>query len=419
VSVIERSTRLDIVVRRRDRVFEALAVALFLVIVTPLMWMILLACFWGILEQPWWSIGPGAVGTGLLIWWGVRLSRGSLARARGDGPHLVLTGRTLEIRESSTATVVPLDRVRVVAVDQPARPQRRADRVRFPVGSHGWLSCPDGSALPGVDIGFPRAPNLAVILAGPGVGGARGFVAALRDADAARAAFAARGVPVRPLEPADLDGVTTTDALPVRRIPGGLREVRDEDRLRARLFDGLAILVLFLAFAAVLAPPGRNQIPGVVAAFLLSWFIYEVPATALTGRTLGKALLGLRVVRAEDGRARVGLGRATARWWLRMVNGFVGGPAGQLAQGDALGRVAPSLSLANGTGVGTLVVADGEYHRLRALSSPEQRAVELARTVRALDDREPTASPRAAWISMLFVLVVIGATLISILNRVG
>jgi hypothetical protein len=413
------------VVRRRDRVFESLAVALFIVIIAPLMWMILLACFWGVLERPWWSLVPGTVGTGLLIWWGVRLGRGSMARGRGVGPHLVLTGRTLEIREPSTVTVVPLDRVRVVAVDQPPRPQRRADRVRFPVGSAGWLSCPDESALPGVDFGLPRAPNLAVILTRPirlesAARDALGFAAAMRDADAVRAAFAARRVPVRPLEPADLDGVTDLARLPVRPVvPGGLREVRDEDRIRARLVDGLAILVLFFVFAAVLAPAGRNQLPGVVAAFLLSWFLYEVPATALTGQTAGKALLGLRVVRVEDGRARVGPVRATARWLLRMVNGLIAAPAGRLAHGDALGRLAPRLSLIDGVGAGTLVVADGEYRRLRALPSPERREAELARTVLELTNREPTASPRAAWISMLLVLSMAAAGLVGVLSGIG
>ena len=43
------------------------------------------------------------------------------------------------------------------------------------------------------------------------------------------------------------------------------------------------------------------------------WFAYEVPASANSGQTLGKRLLGIKVVRVEsDG--RLGFGRALRRW---------------------------------------------------------------------------------------------------------
>jgi hypothetical protein len=75
----QASARLDLVVRRRDRLVEASAVWLFLVVLTYIYWMIVLVLFWGILEIPWWSLLPGLMGTGLLVWWGAVLSRGSLA----------------------------------------------------------------------------------------------------------------------------------------------------------------------------------------------------------------------------------------------------------------------------------------------------------------------------------------------------
>jgi len=44
------------------------------------------------------------------------------------------------------------------------------------------------------------------------------------------------------------------------------------------------------------------------------WFAYEVPASANSGQTLGKKLLGIKVVRVEtDG--RLGFGRSFRRWF--------------------------------------------------------------------------------------------------------
>jgi len=43
------------------------------------------------------------------------------------------------------------------------------------------------------------------------------------------------------------------------------------------------------------------------------WFAYEVPASANSGQTLGKRLLGIKVVRLES-EERLGFGRAFRRW---------------------------------------------------------------------------------------------------------
>lgn len=414
---MDSPVRLETVVYRRDRVYVATAPTLFVGILIALLWPLVLAVCWGWFDAPWLSLVPGLAGTAALIRWGARIGRGSLAAARGPVPHLIVTADELRVWQSSPAGVarIPMAAIRVVAIDQPSARQRRADRVRFPVGSGpvGWLYCPDESALPTITYGFGRTPNLAVLFTRPmpigsGEPPVHGFLAAVADPHAASAAFTGR-VPVRTIEPADLDGAS----LPVLRLGrDGLREVRSEDRIRARLVDGFAILVIFLLLAARLAPPGRNQVPGVTAALVLGWFLYEVPSTALTGRTFGKLLLGLRVVRAEDGGARLGLGRATARWLLRILNGLIGSPAGHLVGGDPLGRIAPRLSLIDGVGAGTIVVAEGDFRRLRSEPSARQRERALNQTLIEIEALEPTVSGRAAWTSLLFVVVLVAGVAI-------
>jgi uncharacterized RDD family membrane protein YckC len=55
--------------------------------------------------------------------------------------------------------------------------------------------------------------------------------------------------------------------------------------------------------------------------FLAAFFLYHFTTEALTGRTLGKALTGLRVARAEDG-GRPGPGAIAVRTLLRPVDGL-------------------------------------------------------------------------------------------------
>jgi hypothetical protein len=422
VPTLDGQVRLDTVAHRRDRFFVAAAPALFTLLVVVMLWPLVLAVCWGLFDAPWLSLAPGVAGTVAVVRWGSRLTRVSRSEARAV-PHLVVTADGLEVwhaRDAGPARI-PLSAIRVVTIDQPAGRQRRADRVRFPVGGTdgrpvGWLYCRDKAALPTISFGFEKTPNLAVVFSRPTRIGA-GLLAAVTDPAAARATFAGR-VPVRPIEEADLGGVCSPTALPVRRHGRyGLREVRSEDRVRARIFDAFAIEVLFFLLAAWLAPPpGHNQLPAVVSAFVLAWFLYEVPLTALIGQTPGKLLLGLRVVPVEDGSARIGLGRATARSLLRFLNGLAG-PFNNLAEGDALGRVAPRLSLINGVGAGTLVVTDGEYRRLRSEMSAAEREQALTTTLLEIEALEPTASPRAG-ISLLFALL-LGVGLVVGLIRQG
>ncbi|MDG4822466.1 RDD family protein [Asanoa sp. WMMD1127] len=60
------------------------------------------------------------------------------------------------------------------------------------------------------------------------------------------------------------------------------------------------------------AEASRLQLVILIIACAL-WFAYEVPAVANTGQTLGKRLVGLRVVRV-DGQPKMGFGRSLRRW---------------------------------------------------------------------------------------------------------
>jgi RDD family len=422
--------RLDTVVSRPDWLIEAIGPALFTALVAALVWPFVLGYFWGLFGMPWVSLVVGLACTAAVIRWGVRLGRGSFERAR-RAPYLVITADEMLVWNAAGAGVarIALDAIRVVAIDAPSVRQRRADRVRFPVGvgeggPAGWLYCRDESRLFVVGLGFRRTPNVAIVFSRPVRLGPEtaarlvpGFLVAVTDPPAARAAFTGR-VPVRPLVAADLDGICSPDALPVRRLgQHGLREVRDEDRRRARLVDAFTIFAAFWLLVPWLAPPGRNQLPGVTAAFALAWFLCDVPFSALTGQTPGKFVLGLRAVRIEDGSARLGLARATARSLLRLLNGLVGSWASQLAEGDALGRLAPGLSLADGIGAGTLVVTDGVYRRLWSDRSARQRERAVAETMIEIKYQEPSASGHAAWISLLFVLFLFGSTAVYIAGQ--
>lgn len=57
---------------------------------------------------------------------------------------------------------------------------------------------------------------------------------------------------------------------------------------------------------------GRLQIVILLIATAL-WFAYEVPATANTGQTIGKRIMGIKVVRLESAE-RLGFGRSFRRW---------------------------------------------------------------------------------------------------------
>lgn len=89
-------------------------------------------------------------------------------------------------------------------------------------------------------------------------------------------------------------------------------------RAIARLVDfglGLAVfigLVITVSAASGPSPDGTGiMLVALVATFLI-YLLYEVVTVALWGRTLGKQLMGLEVVRADDG-GRPGLRRSFLR----------------------------------------------------------------------------------------------------------
>jgi uncharacterized RDD family membrane protein YckC len=127
----------------------------------------------------------------------------------------------------------------------------------------------------------------------------------------------------------------------VRPRPHGLVVAHPGVRLVARLVDIVAVALLcavanaWLAYEwwqgfapyvrdvmrAQLAGESAPQAPGSVS-YLLAimclvatavWFAYEVPGNANSGQTLGKRLLGIKVVRIES-QERLGFGRAFRRW---------------------------------------------------------------------------------------------------------
>ena len=128
--------------------------------------------------------------------------------------------------------------------------------------------------------------------------------------------------------------------------PHGLMLASSGSRLVARLVDIVAVLILsvianawfavqfwrdfqpyftdYLRWAEGTTNPfaldGAPAPPSPCTLLLLMcvvitavWFAYEVPASANTGQTLGKRLLGIKVVRVETDE-RLGFGRALRRW---------------------------------------------------------------------------------------------------------
>ncbi|MEH1129235.1 RDD family protein [Micromonospora sp. CPCC 206061] len=127
--------------------------------------------------------------------------------------------------------------------------------------------------------------------------------------------------------------------------PHGMRLASVGARFVARLIDFLLVLLLNAAvngwfiyrYAQEIAPlyramnermlegrnwfedlpqaspqAGRLQIVILLIATAL-WFAYEVPATANTGQTIGKRIMGIKVVRTES-TERLGFGRSFRRW---------------------------------------------------------------------------------------------------------
>jgi uncharacterized RDD family membrane protein YckC len=127
--------------------------------------------------------------------------------------------------------------------------------------------------------------------------------------------------------------------------PHGLRLAGAGSRFVARIVDFLAVLLLCVvanAWFAIqfwegirpyatevfrraaagnsstegLPPPAESTGPLLIMMLVATtavWFAYEVPGSANSGQTLGKRLLGIKVVRLESDE-RLGFGRSFRRW---------------------------------------------------------------------------------------------------------
>ncbi|MGH9277904.1 MAG: RDD family protein [Acidimicrobiales bacterium] len=101
-----------------------------------------------------------------------------------------------------------------------------------------------------------------------------------------------------------------------------------KERAQAAFYDSIVLTVLgtlVLTTISWLSGWALFDRPGVpivaVAAMVAVAALYEIPATALTGQTLGKSLVGIRVV-GLDGSVP-GWRRAVRRWVLFVPVGFM------------------------------------------------------------------------------------------------
>ncbi len=169
-------------------------------------------------------------------------------------------------------------------------------------------------------------------------------------AERARVASAARpdpgpGTPARAAPAGRRPGLSLPELLSLpRQPPPGFVLASPGARLAARLVDLVAVLILgaianawfaihwwqsfypYLMQVYRLDPAATNnqdlpQPPEDATTLLLMilvvttavWFAYEVPDNANSGQTLGKRLLGIKVMRLESTQ-RLGFGRAWRRW---------------------------------------------------------------------------------------------------------
>lgn len=121
-------------------------------------------------------------------------------------------------------------------------------------------------------------------------------------------------------------GMSSAPAVPVRYAGFWLRWV-------ACTIDGIIVSVpiftiVMLAMLAGILRSGEEASPATIfiilmlipLAFLLAWLYSAVQESSTAQATFGKRLLGLRVVDYAGG--RIGFGRATGRYWSRILSGI-------------------------------------------------------------------------------------------------
>jgi uncharacterized RDD family membrane protein YckC len=151
--------------------------------------------------------------------------------------------------------------------------------------------------------------------------------------------------PAWPGAPMGYPGAHAPGGRPPMPRPHGLMLAGAGSRFVARIVDVLAVLLLCVianawfavqfwrGFAPYITEAWRRVMAGdsnteglptpaestgtlllmMLVATTAVWFAYEVPGSANSGQTLGKRLLGIKVVRVES-EERLGFGRAFRRW---------------------------------------------------------------------------------------------------------
>ena len=108
-----------------------------------------------------------------------------------------------------------------------------------------------------------------------------------------------------------------TDTRRTRALPTWFAEPVFAARFAAALIDAVLFVVVGLVVAMVVVDPGprRYLLPAIAA-------LYSIGAVTLAGATIGKRLLGLRVVRLASGDLP-GLGAAAVRWLVPAAPGLL------------------------------------------------------------------------------------------------
>ncbi len=133
-----------------------------------------------------------------------------------------------------------------------------------------------------------------------------------------------------------------TVVLPGRVLVPGVGQLRLAEfglRAAARIIDTFATVSIVLAFYVVggrlalrsvdtsdgaLGPAGTRTLVFALALAVVLTVLYDVGATAVRGATLGKRIVGIRVISAADG-GRPGWWRAVRRFVLPAVSNIVFG----------------------------------------------------------------------------------------------
>jgi uncharacterized RDD family membrane protein YckC len=182
-------------------------------------------------------------------------------------------------------------------------------------------------------MGSPGAPGASGFPGGPTGSGGPGFPGG-PQAGKPRWGQPTKGFPPAPPGHIRVRGTTTMVPIDTTKLaPLGLRVL-------ARLIDVVAVFLLclvvngyfYLQFAEEIGPNindillGQETLSAEASRlnwiiFVLTiglWFAYEVPATANSGQTLGKRIVGIRVIRVVDDKSLT-FGQSIRRWLILML----------------------------------------------------------------------------------------------------